>query len=710
MIFLIIASQKIKTMKIKILTLSLISSVAFAQNNDPIVIKVGGKPITKSEFQALYTKNNSKSVDKKSIEEYAQMYALYKMKVFEAEANGLDTLQQFKNEYNNYKKQLAAPYLSDKNASEKVLEEAYERMKTEVKAAHILVRCNEDALPKDTLEAWTRINLYRNAILGKLPTPKEIAEYEKLLRHSTMIESDLRKKDSALYKVKLNSIKNLSQYIKEAGDDKFTGIAPKTSDDPSALENKGMLGYFSAFDMVYPFENAAYNTKVGEVSPIVRTKYGYHIVKVYDKRPTRGEIQVAHVMVKFPKDATPEDRENAHKKIQEIYEKIKKGDLTFEDAVKQYSDDEQSKVRNGMLPPFKSGRYPESFEDAAFALKNDGDISEPVETPYGWHIIKRLGLKLVPPFDAIKNELKAKIQKDQRGLAGKQALIAKIKAECKFTENLKNRDKILQYLDSTYLKATWSADRVKPIENLEIIKLCNKTYTIKDFAKYLESQMIFRSPTDLKGLMELMYAKWRDKVVIDFEEERLPEKYPEFKNLLNEYRDGILLFDITDREVWSKAVKDTAGLKEFYEKNKNKYLWKERANVTIYKCADEKIAKQVRDLLKKNKSEKEILDIVNKKSQLNLSTYSTMLFKGENPLVDKYWKEGVIPENYKNTNENKIEVIVVTKVLPETPKTLLEARGQVTADYQNYLEKTWIEYLKNKYPVEINKEVLKTIQ
>jgi hypothetical protein len=238
-----------------------ITAYSLAQNNDPIVMKIGGRPIPKSEFEALYHKNNSKSLDKKNVEEYAQMFALYKMKVYEAEANGLDTTLQFKNEFNSYKKQLATPYLSDKNTSESVVKEAYDRLKTEVKAAHILIRCKEDDLPKDTLEAWTRAYLIRNALLGKLPTAKEIADYDKLLRNSSYIQSDFRKKDSAVYKAKLNSVKNLSQYIKEAKEDKFLEVAPKTSDDPSVLDNKGMLGYFSAFDMVYPFVLYAADSK-----------------------------------------------------------------------------------------------------------------------------------------------------------------------------------------------------------------------------------------------------------------------------------------------------------------------------------------------------------------------------------------------------------------------------------------------------------------
>ncbi len=694
--------------KVFVTVISLFGFYSFAQN-DPVIMTIGGKEVKKSEFESLYHKNGSKTIDKKSPEEYAQMFALYKMKVYEALASGLDTVPQFKSEFGNYKRQLANPYLSDKLVNDKVVEEAYERLKTEVKAAHIMVRCNESELPKDTLECWTRANLIRNAILGKFPTAKQIADYDKLLKNTTQIQADFAKKDSSLYKSKLNSVKHLEKYFKESGEDKFTGIAPKTSDDASVVDNHGMLGYFTAFDMVYPFENAAYTTKVGEISPIVRTKYGYHIVKVYDVRPSRGEMQVAHLMVKFPKDAKQEDKDNAKKKAFEIYEKIKKGELKFDDAVKQFSDDEQSKPRGGILPAFKSGRYPEAFENAAFKLQKDNDVSEPVESPYGWHIIKRVSLKTLPPFDTYKVELKAKIQKDTRSLAGRQALIAKVKQECKITETLKNRDEIMKFLDTTFLKGTWKAEKVQPKANLEIVKLCNKTYNLMDFAKYLESQMTLRSDKDTKGVMENLYAQWKDKIVIEFEDSRLEEKYPEYKTLLKEYHDGILLFDVTDKNVWSKAVKDTAGLREFYNKNKNKYMWQERVDVNFYKCADEKIAKEVRSMLVKKKTDKEITEMINKKSQLNLMIVSTVIFKGENPFLDKNWKQGIIADNYKNDAEKKVEVIVINKIIPASPKTLLEAKGQVTADYQNYLEVEWIKYLKNKYPVVVNQDVLKTV-
>ncbi|MGZ3921860.1 MAG: peptidylprolyl isomerase, partial [Bacteroidia bacterium] len=665
---------------------------------DPVVMTITNTetkvshPITKSEFEAVYKKNNGKEVNNatKSVKEYVDLFSLFKSKVYEAESMGLDTLTTFKNELAGYRRQLAAPYLTDKNTNENLLTEAYERMKWEVRASHILIRVDETALPKDTLEAWTRANIIRNAVMGKMPTAAEITNYDKLLKNSTEVAKLLKGKDSSIYKAKFNSVKNLAEYYKNAKD-KFQDIAPKTSDDPSVVDNKGELNYFSSMDMVYPFENAAFNTKVGDISPIVRTKFGYHILKVYDKRPNRGEITVEHIMVKLPKDATEQDKTNAKTKINELKDKLKT--MTFEEVARQFSDDKQSSDRGGMLQPFKSGRLPKDFEDAAFNLKNNNDISEPVLTPYGWHLIKRIELKTTPAFNDIKNELKARVNRDSRSQMGKNALIERIKKEYNFKENLKNRDEVAKEIDSTYLKATWKADRVAKLGNKEIINIGGKSYTQNDYAKYLESQMMFRSPTDAVELAKGMYKSWAEQCVVNYEDALLEQKYPDFKNLLREYRDGILLFDLTDQKVWSKAVKDTSGLKAFYEKNKNNYLWGERADVTTYKCLNDKVAKDLRKLLKAGKTEKEIVETLNKTSQLNVSVENMTYLKGENKNVDANWKTGVVANDIKDDKENKILVIVVNKVLPKSPKLLAECRGMVTADYQNYLEAEWPKYL-----------------
>jgi len=677
---------------------------------EPVVMTINNKPITKSEFEAVYKKNNGKEIknNPKSVREYVDLFSLFKSKVFEAESMGLDTLTTFKTELAGYRRQLAAPYLTDKNTNESILTEAYERMKWEVRASHILVRVDEGALPKDTLEAFTRITLIRNAVLGKLPSAADITNYDKLLKNSSEVAKLLKQKDSSLYKVKLRSVKNLADYYKAAAD-KFQDIAPKTSDDASVVDNKGDLSYFSSMDMVYAFENAAYNLKVGDVSQIVRSKFGYHILKVYDKRSNMGEITVAHIMAEFPKNATEQDKANTKTKINELKEKLKT--MSFEEVARQFSDDKQTKDKNGQLSPFKkAGRYPKDFEDASFALKNNGDVSEPVMTAYGWHIIKRLELKTVPPFDEIKNELKSRVARDSRSQMGRTALIARIKKEYNFKENLKNRDELAKVMDSTYLQATWKASRAAKLGNKEIINIGGKSFTQNDFAKYLESQITFRSPTDVVELMKSMYKTWSDECVVGYEDALLESKYPEFKNLLREYRDGILLFDLTDQKVWSKAVKDTTGLKDFYEKNKNNYLWGERAEVTTYKCLNDKVALDLRKLLKAGKTEKEIVETLNKASQLNVSVENVTYLKGENKDVDANWKQGVAEKDIKDAKENKVLVLVVNKILPKTPKQLNECRGMVTADYQNFLENEWLAYLKNKYTVKVNEDVLSTIK
>lgn len=694
---------------------------AFAQLHaqEQIIMTINGKPVKKSEFETVFNKNNSREMgstsknpgttnSSKSVKEYIDLFSLYKSKVYEAESMGLDTIPAFKNELAGYRRQLAAPYLTDRNTNDNLLNEAYERMKTEVHAAHILIRIDETALPKDTLEAWTRANLIRNAVLGKFPTPAEISNYDKLLKNTSEVAKGLRGKDSTLYNLKLNAIKNLAAVYK-ASEDKFQGIAPKTSDDASVVDNKGNLNYFSALEMVYPFENAAYTTKVGDVAPVIRTRFGYHVLKVYDKRPVRGEMMVEHILAKIPKGGSENDKANAKKKIDELYAKLKAGQ-NFEELARQFSEDKQSSDKGGLMPPLVSDRFPKPFEEAAYALKKDGDYSEPVYTVYGYSIIKRLSLKTVPPFDEVRVELKNRVSRDSRSQMGRTALIAKVKKENNFKENLKNRDEFSKVLDTAYLRGSWKADRAAKLGNKEIFNLGGKSYTQNDYAKFLESHMTFRTQSDVMEVANVIYKSWVEESVIAYEDSQLEKKYPEFAALYHEYRDGILLFDLTDQKVWSKAVKDTAGLRAYYEKNKNNYLWDERADVTTYKAIDEKTAKEVRKMLKAGKKESEITEALNKTSQLTVSVENITYLKGESKNVDNNWKEGVAAADIKDEKENKVLVIVVNKLTPKSPKTLAESRGAVTADYQMFLEKEWLAYLKNKYKVTVDENVVSTIK
>jgi peptidyl-prolyl cis-trans isomerase SurA len=681
------------------------------KGQDPVIMTINDRPVKKSEFEAVYRKNNGKEVNggSKSVREYVDLFSLFKSKVFEAESLGLDTLSSFKTELAGYRKTLAAPYLTDRNTNEDLLNEAYERMKNEVRASHILVRLGENALPKDTLEAWTRVNIIRNALNGKFPTQAEISSYDKLLRASTGIEPFLKKGDSSLYKHKMNTIRHLSEVAKESGD-KFPLVASRTSDDPSVLENKGDLNYFSAFDMVYPFESAAFNTPVGQISPLVRTRFGYHVLKVYDKRPSRGEISVSHIMTEIKKNATPEDKARAKAKIDEIYTKLKAGQGSFEELARQFSEDKQTSDKGGLLQPTKGGNLPKPFVDAAFALQKNGDVSEPVETRFGYHIIKRNDLKSIAPFAEMKNELKSRVSRDSRSQRGRAALIQKVKKENGFKENLKNRDALAKVIDSTYFKGGWKAESAAKLGNKEIFSLGGKSYTQNDFARFMESQMTVRAATSPQDVINSSYKTWVDESVIAFEDTQLEKKYVDFANLYREYRDGILLFDLTDQKVWSKAVRDSAGLREFYEKNKNKYMWEERADVTIYKCLNDKVAKDVRKMLKAGKSEKEIQDALNKSSQLNVSVENITYLKGENKYVDQNWKQGVAASDNVDDKEKKVQVLVVNKINPRTPKTIAESRGAVTADYQTHLENEWLKYLRDKYKVKVNEDVLSTVK
>lgn len=635
-------------------------NTVFAQtNNDAVLMTVGNSKVTVGEFENVYHKNNNKeATDPKSLNDYVDLFVNFKLKVKEAEEMGLDTAKSFRDELAGYRRQLAQPYLTDKDVNEKLLEETYDRLKEDIHAAHILVKISENALPKDTLAAYNKIMEYRRRVLK--------------------------------------------------GED-FAAVARESAKegDPSAKDNGGDLGYFTALQMVYPFETMAYNTKVGDVSMPVRTRYGYHIIKVIDRRKAQGEVLAAHIMVKTTPNMTAEDSTNAYMKITEIYNKLKAG-AKFEDLAQQYSDDKASAKKGGELPWFGTGKMPVEFEKAAFAIPNKGDFSQPLKTKYGWHVIKLLDKRGLASFDDMKNDLKAKVGKDSRSQVGRSSLIAKIKAEYKFKENLKARDEFYKVIDTTLFEGRWDGSKAAKL-NKPMFNFNDKVYTQADFTNYIKSHQSKRPRMDIQMVVNQFYKQFVDEEAIAYEEARLDEKYPEFKALMQEYRDGILLFELTDEKVWSKAVKDTAGSRDFYEKNKMNYMWDERADASVYTCADDKIAKQVRSLMKKKKSEKEILTEVNKNSQLNLQVESRLFTKGENEFVDKSWTPGTSAD-MPSDKDKKVVIVVVNKLLKPEPKSYQDAKGMVTADYQAYLEKEWLKELKAKYPVTIDKSVLATVK
>lgn len=629
---------------------------------DPILLSVGGDPITKSEFEAIYHKNNNKeALTKEDLNEYLGLFVNFKLKVKAARDAGKDTLNAFKSELKGYRRQLAQPYLTDKEVNDKLIEEAYQRMNTDIRASHILFMLSPDALPKDTLTAYK----------------KALSVREKII----------------------------------IGED-FETLARKYSEDPSATQNGGDLGYFTSMMMVYPFETAAYNTKVGEISMPVRTRFGYHLVKVTDKRAAQGQVRVAHIMVKINEKDSDTTLAKAESKINEIYQKV----LTGEDfglLASQFSDDRTSGKNGGQLPWFGTGKMVPEFEKVAFSLQKEGEIAKPFKSSYGWHVVKLLEKKGQPAFDEVKTDLKQKVSKDSRSEVSKDAVISRIKKENNFSEDSKALDQFIAKVDTSYLDGRWSAASASSL-NKKLFQLGTEVTNQKEFAEFLEQNQSKQSKDQVvEALVRKAYAYFMEQKIIAFEDARLEQKYPEFRLLMQEYRDGILLFEITDENVWSKALKDTAGLEEFYNSNKNNYLWETRVDAVIYKTANAKVAKSLRKLAAKRSSSgmsvEEIKNKINKKSQLNLQTEEGRFLKGDNDIVDGVeWTKGLSAD--KLNSDGTVTIVEITDVLAPTPKSISEARGLITADYQNFLEQQWIAKLKEKYEVVIYKDVLETVK
>lgn len=627
------------------------------QSSDPIILIVGEEQVPKSEFVRVFKKNNTKEsgFDQKAVRDYLELYVNYKMKVHEALESGMDTVQSFRDELAGYRKQLAQPYLVDKQVSDSLIHEAYDRLKIDVRASHILFKVDANALPKDTQEAYSKAMKVRAELL-------------------------------------------------KGGD--FAAAARKYSDDPSAKENGGDLGFFTAMQMVYPFESAAYNTKKGEMSMPVRTRYGYHLIKVTDVRKDQGEIRVAHIMVKVGPTATSEDSTKAAQKINEIYEKLKAGEK-FEDLAKQYSDDQSSSKNGGLLPWFGTGRMVPEFEAASYALAYPGDYSAPVRTSYGWHIIKLMDTKPLGSFETVQVELKQKVSKDSHSDLSRTSMINKIKSRYDFKEVPASKAAFMKTVDSTLAQGTWTADKAASL-NGYMFYLGGSSYSQKDFADYVVDHQSRRGATmTTEALVNSFYTEWVNESCLALEESKLDSLYPDFRNLMQEYRDGILLFELTDKKVWSKAVKDTAGLKDFYEKNKLNYMWPDRVEATIYTCANADVAKETHKMMKKIDDNDTLMARINSTSQLNLQVRTAKFTKGENEIIDQIeWKPGMTKDMVK---DNQVVFVVVNRFMPSQPKSLDEAKGLITADYQSALEKAWISELHTKYVIKVNDAVVDSV-
>jgi len=644
-------------MKSQILSLALLvlfgSANAFA--SDPVLMKINGKPVYKSEFEYIYNKNNSNnSLDKKTLDEYVDLFVNFKLKVEEAKAQGLDTTQSFISELAGYRSQLTRPYLTDSKVDEQILREAYDRMKEDVEVSHILVRIPQGATPADTLTAWKKIN---------------------------------------------STLKRLDK-------EDFAKVAKEISEDQSAEENGGYIGWVTAFRTVYPFETVAFNTPVGKISAPVRTAFGYHIIKVHNRRKSQGEILVSHIM-RFTAEGDEAKNKAAKQKTDSLYQRVLAGD-DFGKLASEFSEDRGSATRNGELPWFGSGRMIPEFENAAFALKNTGDVSTPIQSAFGWHIIKLLDRKGVASFETVKADIERNVKRDERANMGQKAFVDRLRKEYGYAVNTAYVNEFSKLLENKTL-----ADSVFQLEaaklNKPLFTFAGKEFTQADFAAYLKKNA-FSEKAIASEIIEQKLDAFTEKEILAYEDSQLENKYEDFRFLINEYHDGILLFEVSNNEVWEKASKDTEGLARYFNEHKADYRWeKPHFKGRVISCKDKATLKAAKAIVKRSHN-----DSIDKylRTRLNDSIQYVKVEKGlfaqgENKAVDKFGFK-VKKAKFEPTKEYPY-VFVVGKNLKNNPEDYTDVRGLVTADYQEYLEKEWITALRAKFPVEIDQNVLKTV-
>ncbi|TRX61249.1 peptidylprolyl isomerase [Fulvivirga sp. M361] len=616
---------------------------------DHVLFSVGATDVGTEEFMYVYRKNNvnnDSAYTKSDIDEYFELYVKFKLKIQEALARGMDTTRSFLNEFNGYQEQLKKPYLTETKVTDSLMREAYDRFSQEINASHILLTVKPDASPSDTLAAFEKISAIRKQAL-------------------------------------------------EGGD--FARLAKENSDDPSAKTNGGNLGYFTSFQMVYPFESAAYNTSEGDVSPPVRTRFGYHIIKILDKRPSQGSAEVSHIMIRVNPDK--KDSIQARNKIFEIHDQAM-GGVAWDELASQFSQDINTKDKGGRLRPFTVGQMPYAFQEASFGLNEVGAISDPFMTPYGWHIVRLEGKSPLQSYEEMEASIKSKINRDVRAELNKKALINRLIKENGFNEISGVKSIISPHADSSMTSGKWEATELASDQNVTLLSVGDRKYSLNDFLDFVEKEQKNNSYAP-DVYLNILYDNFKIEKIVEYEEARLEEKYIDYRMLVKEYKEGILLFQLMEDEVWSKAVKDTVGLRQFYESHADDYQWKERVKATIYNAADRVVLEEIRRVLQEADvpSNKDLETKYNKESSLTLQIEEGDFEKATNKVIDQVdWVKGV----YEVESEGRYNLVVVHEVKEAGAKALNETRGLVISDYQNELEERWISELREKYPVAIN--------
>lgn len=647
-----------KISRLLIFSFLFVSGFLSAQTKE-VLFTIDNHPYYNDEFVRVYNKNLDlvKDDSQKDLDKYLDLFLGYKLKVEKANKIGLQNGLNYQNELKSYRNQLSKNYVNDSKVTNELVKQAYDRMQQEVRASHILVLVDEGALPQDTLKAYNKV-----------------IEIKRRL---------------------------------DAGED-FITVAQQTSEDPSVKENNGDLGYFSAFRMVYPFENAAYNTKVGQVSKPFRTRFGYHIVKVVDKRVNRGEVTVAHIMIVKQNDAA--QNEKAKTTIDDIYKKIQQGEA-FESLAQQFSEDKSSAPKGGVLQRFGSGQLSsEEFENVAFELKEKDQISVPFQSQFGWHIVKLIEKHPVRSFDEMKFELEEKIRKDERSLLITNSLAKKLRDKYTITKDAKIIAKIKAAVNDDFYSQTWVVpEKSKELNGDVLVINKDKKINAKLFLDFIAAKQKSNIKTKpIVRLVDELFEKFTEEQLIAYYNENLENEFPEFKNVMDEYRDGLLLFDLMEKEIWNRAKNDTIGLHNYFANNIKNYQWKKRYSADILSSTDKKIVEKAQKFLKKGKSLEYIREQLNKDGKVNIMSKSGM-YEEDYDVLSQFenLSKGVTSIVSK---DQYFFVVNITDEKPAGAKELSECKGKAISDYQQYLENNWVDELKREFSIQVNQDVFAKVK
>lgn len=643
-------------MKKILLTLSIASIAALGMmakgDNDPVLMTVNNKPVKISEFEYLYQKNNTQQSAVQPVDEYLDMFVTYKLKVADAEANGLDKTEAFANEFEGYRRDLSEPYLKDESARDSIVRLIYDRLGEEVQASHIMIP------------------------LGKTPS------------------------EDARQIATLDSIRDLIL----AGKADFGEMADKYSTDPTAKRNHGLQGYVTAGTFPYTFEDAVYQTPVGQISEVVRTPFGFHIVKVSDRRKNRGMVRVQHVL-KLTQGLSPEEQAVKKQQIDSLYTLLAAG-ANFDSIAMKESEDPGSARRGGNIDFFGTGRMVPEFEETSFALK-DGEISKPFQTSYGWHIVKRLEGKGVEPFEELAPRIADFISRDER----QQIPVIARQNQLRKKYNVTYNDNLIAEINAeiaaagvldSALIAKYSGD------NRQIMTMADKNHcaTVAQIFEVLPQNATGLTPDMASGLISQRLDEISAQCVTEAERDNLEAVNADYRNLLNEYRDGMLLFEISDRNVWSKSKNDSEGLNEYFQAHKADYATWEKPKFKGYVvfATSDSVLNLAKSYIEANKiAGADLSESLRKEFGKNIKVERVLASKGDNKIIDGIAFGGERPEP---TGKWVAYFPVEGKVIDQ-PEEPADERGRVTTDYQNDLEKTWVEKLHKQYKVKVNKKVLK---